>query len=123
MTLFGQSFEEPYPPNTDRTTFENFLSAWMAVFQVLTLEGWVDVMRNTVRQTSWWSCIFFIAWIVIGVYCLLNMFLAIVLQRFEQDQKRQLEKRLEEKRNQKETDLSPRMLKRNNLSMILATNA
>lgn len=130
MTLFGQQLEEPYGPypfnplNVDRSTFENFLAALVSVFQVLTLEGWVDVMRNTVRQTSWWSCIFFIAWIVIGVYCLLNMFLAIVLQNFEQDQKRQLEKRLEEKRVQQgNNDLSPRLLKGNNLSIVLGSQS
>merc|ERR1740123_2635106 len=42
--------------------------------------------------------IYFISFVVIGVYCLLNMFLAIVLQNFEADHRNRLEAKIKKQR-------------------------
>ena len=34
-------------PNHDITSFDNILGAWLAIFQCISLEGWVDIMYWT----------------------------------------------------------------------------
>eukprot|EP01083_Nonionella_stella_P298210 1012462_1 len=97
MQLFGGKFHFPeYPPDDDvpRANFDSFLSSIVTVFQILTLENWNSVMYDGMRGVSYPALVYYVSWVVVGVYCLLNMFLAIVLQNFERDQKRQLEKRI-----------------------------
>jgi len=83
---------------TPRSNFDTLPNAFITVFQILTLEDWDVIMFNGMRSLSPVAILYFMAWTMIGVYFLLNMVLAIVLQKFEEDQKIQLEKRLQEQR-------------------------
>jgi len=72
MQWFGGKFV--FDGKTPRANFDNIGVACLTVFQLLTLEGWTEVMYNGMRATNPAAAIFFISWIVIGVYVLLNMF-------------------------------------------------
>mgnify|MGYP001807346785 CR=1 FL=1 len=40
-------------------------------------------MYGVVRASNWGSSVFFVAWIVVGKYILLTLFLAVTLEAFE----------------------------------------
>ena len=81
-----------------RANFDSVFWSFVTVFQLLTLEEWINIMYDAIRGTNAFASIYFISFVLIGVYCLLNMFLAIVLQNFELDNKKRLQKRIDEKR-------------------------
>ena len=49
-------------------------------FQILTGENWNDVMYNGMRASSGLSFVYFGLLIILGVYIILNLFLAILLK-------------------------------------------
>ena len=57
-------------------------------------------MNDAIRATNLSAGLYFVSFVTIGVYCLLNMFLAIVLENFERDQQRMLEEKLIKERLQ-----------------------
>jgi hypothetical protein len=83
MQLFGGKFD--FPDGTPRWNFDSFQIAFITVFQILTLENWnlilYDAMRSDLGPAS---CIYFIVWIFLGNYVMLNLFLAILLDSFLQ---------------------------------------
>ena len=85
-------------PEIPRANFENLFWSFVTVFQILTLEEWVNIMYDGVRATNLFSILYFVSFVVIGVYCLLNMFLAIVLQNFEADHRYRLEAKIQKQR-------------------------
>ena len=46
MQIFGGTFNFDSPP---RMNFDDFISAFMTVFQVLTMENWNDILTATLR--------------------------------------------------------------------------
>ena len=66
--------------------FDNFLDAFTTVFVVLTNDGWSGIYFTYYRGTGGAiSTIYFISLIVIGQKILLNLFLAILLENFDED--------------------------------------
>jgi hypothetical protein len=51
--------------------------------QVLTLEDWDLIAYSYIRETNYTTILFFIAWIVVGKYIFLTLFLAVTLEAFE----------------------------------------
>lgn len=86
MSTFAGYFKddpEGMPPNN----YESFLMAFFTIFQVLTMENWQTVLYVTMRNNEtkikpFGTCILYIAWIFIGNFILLNLFLAILLDSF-----------------------------------------
>lgn len=62
--------------------FNNFLNAFMSVFQIMTLENWQEVLYATAPEAGSLSTLYFVSWIFIGNFILLNLFLAILLDSF-----------------------------------------
>jgi len=66
--------------------------AFFTIFQVLTMENWQTVLFVTMRNNKtaikpFGTCAMYIAWIFIGNFILLNLFLAILLDSFlEEDE-------------------------------------
>ena len=57
------------------------------------MENWHVVMYNGMRSSAGpFSCIYFIAWIFIGNFVLLNLFLAILLDAYTKNNKKEVEK-------------------------------
>jgi hypothetical protein len=66
--------------------FDEFLGAFTTVFIILTNDGWTDIYFNYYRTVgSAVSTIFFITLILIGQKIMLNLFLAILLENFDEE--------------------------------------
>lgn len=85
-TVFGNKFNyEPRP----RGNFDSFSISLITVFQVLTMENWQTVAFDAMRSDigPWIPAVYFITWIFAGNFILLNLFLAILLDSFlEEDE-------------------------------------
>jgi hypothetical protein len=58
--------------------------------QVLTLEDWEYIMNDVWSASGQASTtLFFLVWVVVGKYTLLSLFLAVIMEAFEQAQDRQ----------------------------------
>lgn len=65
--------------------FDNFITAWLTSFVILTLDGWNIIMYYTMTTKTigmMVPCFYLLSWIFIGNYILLNLFLAILLDGF-----------------------------------------
>lgn len=78
------------------STFNNFLQAFLSVFIVLANDGWTTIYFNFYRAVnSITATLFFISLLFIGEYILLNLFLSILIDRFEEDSKNAEAKKIE----------------------------
>ena len=74
-----------------RANYESFSIAFVTVFQVLTMENWQQVLYVSMRAAkgSWIfkavCAIYYISWIFIGNFILLNLFLAILIDGFAEE--------------------------------------
>lgn len=64
--------------------FDAFNSAFLTSFVILSLENWNEVMYNAMACGTNFiiNGLYFVSWIFIGKYMLLNLFLAIMLDSF-----------------------------------------
>ena len=64
--------------------FGNVFTAMYTLFQVMTLEGWPDIAAQ-VRETHPGSWVFFLTFVLIATFTMLNLFVAIVVRVVEED--------------------------------------
>ncbi|XP_066933924.1 voltage-dependent T-type calcium channel subunit alpha-1H-like isoform X2 [Clytia hemisphaerica] len=76
-------------PNFDAISFDNSGVAFIAIFQAMTLEGWVDIMYYLQDAYSSWVWIYFVALIVLGSYFLTNLCLVVVATQFSETRQRE----------------------------------
>ena len=55
----------------------------LTLFNIVTLEGWVEVM-NSVMDAYPWAWIYFVSFIVIGTFVVINMFIAIIVNSLDE---------------------------------------
>ena len=67
-----------------RNNFDSLLMSFISVFQILSGEDWHRIMYHGVRVTGPAAALFFVAWVCIGQFILLNIFLAVILQYSEE---------------------------------------
>ena len=86
MQLFGGKFN--YPDGLPRGNYDSFAIAAITVFQILTMENWISVLYDSMRGdvNKLMICVFYITWIFLGNFILLNLFLAILLDSFLVDE-------------------------------------
>jgi len=56
--------------------------AALTLFEVLTLEGWVELMDASLAATPW-AWIFYVSFVVLAVFVVVNLFIAIVINNLE----------------------------------------
>ena len=56
--------------------------AMLTLFQILTLEGWVDI-QNASLAVSPWAWVFYVSFVLIAVFVVVNLFIAVVLNNLE----------------------------------------
>lgn len=71
--LYGSSYPEWFG-NLHRSVF--------SLFQIMTLEGWPDIVR-TVMQEKPFAWIFFVTYILIATFSVLNLFIAVVVDAMQ----------------------------------------
>jgi len=83
----------PNGPNPfyDTTSFDNIGIAWIAIFQVITLEGWSDIMYFVQDAHSNWNWIYFVVLIVMGSFFLVNLCLVVITMQFQETKAREIE--------------------------------
>ena len=71
-----------YPNNN----FNSFYQAFLTVFVLLTGDSWSSIMLDFYRATNpALALTFFLAFMILGQYLIFNLFLAILLQNFDED--------------------------------------
>ncbi|XP_050043855.2 sodium channel protein type 4 subunit alpha A-like [Dermacentor andersoni] len=72
--------------------FDNLAEASLALLQVATFEGWIEVIENVLdiegvdlqprREANPWSLIYFAIFLVIGAFLVFNLFVGVVIDNF-----------------------------------------
>ena len=70
--------------NSPTSNFDEFYNAFITVFIVLTGEDWNKIYYVYARDNYWVSTVFFYSLIIFGQLILLNLFLAILLDNFDE---------------------------------------
>jgi len=56
--------------------------AGLTLFEILTLEGWVDIMDASLGATPW-AWVYYLSFVVLAVFVVINLFIAIVINNLE----------------------------------------
>jgi len=56
--------------------------AGLTLFEILTLEGWVELMNTSLAATAW-AWIYYVSFVVLAVFVVINLFIAIVINNLE----------------------------------------
>ncbi|CAF1120007.1 unnamed protein product [Adineta ricciae] len=83
-----------------RLNFDNVLMGYLSLFQVATFKGWVEIMADATDakeidvqpeyEANVYILIFFVLFIILGSFFILNLFIGVVIDNFNQ-QKRLLQ--------------------------------
>ncbi len=75
----------------DPTHWETLGISLLTLFRVVTLEDWTDVMYTAMEMhpMSW---IFFVSFVVLGTFVIINLFIAVVINNLEEAKQEQLDK-------------------------------
>jgi voltage-gated sodium channel len=68
------------------------------LFTVMTLEGWVDDVVNPLMETRPWAWLFFIPFIVITTFTVLNLFIGIIVNAMQEEHAKERADELEAER-------------------------
>uniref|UniRef100_A0AC11EIG0 Sodium voltage-gated channel alpha subunit 11 n=1 Tax=Ovis aries TaxID=9940 RepID=A0AC11EIG0_SHEEP len=84
--------------HTPHVNFDNVLMAYLALLQVATFKGWMDIMYAAVDSTEEGqqpkfearSCmyLYFVVFIIFGSFFTLNLFTGVIIDNFNQQQKK-----------------------------------
>ncbi len=73
----------------DPTHWRNLGTSLLTLFRVVTLEDWTDVMYAAMEMNSL-SWIYFVSFVVLGTFVVINLFIAVVLNNLEEAKQEQL---------------------------------
>ncbi len=79
---------------TDPAHFGNLGIAILTLFQIITLEGWVEIMAA--QPQNFLTILYFLGFILLGTMIVLNLFIGVVLNGFE-EVKKEIEEELQAK--------------------------
>jgi hypothetical protein len=85
MSIFGGDLD--FPDSPTRMVYNDFFIAFIATFNFITMENWNDSMAAALSTSinKYLSLAYMISWIFLGNYVLANIFLAILLDGFDED--------------------------------------
>ena len=64
-------------------------AALLTLFQLVTLEGWVEIMEAA-REAHPFAWVFFVSFVMLGTFVVLNLFIAVVINNLEHSKIEQL---------------------------------
>ncbi|VDN57760.1 unnamed protein product [Dracunculus medinensis] len=85
-------------PFQGSVSFDNIGFAWVAIFLVISLEGWTDIMYYVQDAHSFWNWIYFVLLIVVGAFFMINLCLVVIATQFAETKRRETERMLEERK-------------------------
>lgn len=78
--------------------FDNVLNGYLALFQVATFEGWIDIMNSAVdsrmrddqpiREINIYLYFYFVFFIIFGSFFTLNLFIGVIIDNFNEQKKK-----------------------------------
>ena len=84
FTLLGiQLFIEELPDSI-RDNFNSFQNSSFTAFKVLVGENWNEIMYHIVMKTNRWSVLYFVIFMIVGQFIMVNLLLAIIISEFNQ---------------------------------------
>ena len=88
----------PYGENPFHGTvsFDDIVSAWLTIFQCITLEGWTDVMYMASRASGGAATAYFVALVLFASLYLLNLFLAVIWFTYQSQEEEAAQGRLKQ---------------------------
>ncbi|XP_039472111.1 voltage-dependent T-type calcium channel subunit alpha-1H-like isoform X1 [Oreochromis aureus] len=72
-------------PDLGAVNFDNIVYAWITIFQVVTLEGWTNIMYYVMDSYSFWSFVFFIFVTIMGSFIIMNVCAVIIATQFSEN--------------------------------------
>ena len=73
---------------TDPAHWGSLGRAALTLFEILTLEGWVDLMDLSLAATPW-AWVYYVSFVVLAVFVVINLFIAIVINNLESAKREQ----------------------------------
>ena len=71
--------------NFGYSSFNHLASAFLTIFQCVTLEGWIDITNMyTDAYQSWFVNIYFLLCIIVCSFFVLNLTIAVMLLKYEE---------------------------------------
>ena len=75
----------------DRKNFGTFMRAVQSMFQIITQEGWVEILDDLVHQAENWGAKFFVIIVILAVHLfssliIMSVFVAVILDNLELDE-------------------------------------
>ncbi|XP_041373843.1 sodium channel protein 1 brain-like [Gigantopelta aegis] len=88
----SECFAKNYTWKNSKVNFDSVLSGYLALFQVATFEGWMEVMEDAIdatqidqqpaRENGFYYYFYFIIFIVFGSFFTLNLFIGVIIDNF-----------------------------------------
>jgi len=75
----------------DPERFGNIGRSLLTLFQILTLEGWNDVLEREMEYSQW-SWVYFVSFVLIGTFVVLNVVIAIIVNSMDEVRAMELER-------------------------------
>ena len=82
MQLFGDNLTDVGGISSPRSHWDSPMIAVLTTFQLITLDGWSKVLRDTVNQMGMIYILYFVSWIFIGAFVLMKLLLVIILEAY-----------------------------------------
>jgi voltage-gated sodium channel len=79
----------------DPERFGNIGLSLLTLFQVLTLEGWNEVLDKEMELTSW-SWVYFVSFVLLATFVVLNVVIAVVVNSIEEAHELEAERKRRE---------------------------
>ncbi|KAF7997448.1 hypothetical protein HCN44_006019 [Aphidius gifuensis] len=92
VNTMDECLSKNYTWENSKITFDHVGIAYLALFQVATFEGWMEVMQDAVdargvdlqpqREANIYAYIYFVIFIVCGSFFTLNLFIGVIIDNF-----------------------------------------
>lgn len=94
MQILGGNFDRM----TSRSNYDSFFQAFLSSFQVMVTENWNSILQTVFASSvnKYLGVFYLSSWVIIGNWILLNLFLAIILDEFTNDDAKRDLKEIEE---------------------------
>ena len=70
--------------DADPQHWSSFLTSFTTLFQIITLEGWPDVMEPIIIKMGPPYWLYFTSFIVIGTFIIINLFISVIVRKSEE---------------------------------------
>ena len=81
--------------DNDPDHFGNIGRSLLTLFQILTLEGWNEILDTQMEYSSW-SWIYFVSFVLVGTFVVLNVVIAIIVNSMDEVRAMELERERKE---------------------------